>query len=436
MICRIEELESVFDSFYPTTPEPRNREMRIKRMEMLLDYLGHPERSFRSYHVAGSKGKGSTAAYLSAIISGSGRKCGLYTSPHLFSVRERFTLSGQFFHDREYIETCNELLGKVKDFSFPSSFGSEKPTEFEIYTAYGYMLFKATGCSEAVIETGLGGRLDATNTLHSAAAILTPIELEHTELLGNTIKEIAGEKAGIITSSSPVFSSCQEEEAEEVFRKRAEAMGAEFFYLPEHLSSFASTITAEGAITSFIIEGKEYKLKLRMASKEMAENAALAILAAEKLSLLSEEGVKRMENVQLPGRFEERIIEGNLVVIDTAHTPHSASSTMDSFLKVSKKERRTLIIALADGKKENEIIRILFPFFDRIIITKTNSFKKSNPERLYQKGKELFPDKDIMMEQDADIALDSALTLSSDILITGSFYLASEMERLRKSNES
>ena len=191
VIKQIAELETVFDTFAPESGDRRAREHRVERMKLFLSFLGNPEKAFRTYHIAGSKGKGSTASYLSAIITGYGRKCGLYTSPHLFSVRERFTLSGAFFSDSLYINTCNKLLEKTGSFIFPSSLGPEKPTTFEMYTAFAYILFKEAGCTDAVIETGLGGRLDATNTIESEAVFITEIELEHQDVLGKTIREIA-----------------------------------------------------------------------------------------------------------------------------------------------------------------------------------------------------------------------------------------------------
>lgn len=434
VIDRIEELETAFSSFEPSTADGRTRERRLERMERLLSFLGNPERAYRTYHVAGSKGKGSTAAYLAALITGTGRKCGLYTSPHLFTVRERFTISGAFFPDRFYIDVCNEMLEAVSSFTLPPELGPEKPTVFEMYTAFGYMLFKESGCTDAVIETGLGGRLDATNTIRSDAVFITPIEMEHQDVLGPTIKAIATEKAGIITSSAPVFTSFQKEEAGEVFRNRSALMGAPLFPLEDHLGAFRAETTKEGEKTSFTIDGMPFSLTLSMSTKAMAYNAALALLGASKLSLLSSEGLRLMEKMQLPGRFERRIIDKRLVVIDTAHTKISAAHSAEAFRKISG-DAPVLILALVSGKDEDGIIRSLLPHFSSVIITKPSSYRKSDPSRLAERARSLFPDKDIRLIENPDTALDSALALPSDILITGSFYLAGEMERLRKEYE-
>ena len=141
MVRDIAELETVFDSFYPSLPDEKVRENRLERMVRLLDLLGHPEESFRTYHAAGSKGKGTTSMYLASILEGAGRVCGLYTSPHMYTVRERFMLPSGFFSDELYLETASELLDKVSSFSLPGHLGSEKPTTFEMYTSYVYMLF-------------------------------------------------------------------------------------------------------------------------------------------------------------------------------------------------------------------------------------------------------------------------------------------------------
>ncbi len=430
MITAIEELETVFDSFAPSMPDERTRERRLERMEALLDRLGNPEKAYRTYHIAGSKGKGSTAAYLAALLEGSGKVCGLYTSPHLFTIRERFTLSGKFFPDEFYITICNELLARINGFGLPEELGPEKPTVFEMYTAYGYMLFQRWGCTDAVIETGLGGRLDATNTIMSEAVFLTPIELEHTDVLGETITAIAREKAGIIRTNSPVFTAEENPDADKVFREKAETMDAPYYPLPEFLAAMETETTIDGEQAELTLNGKEYKLHLKMATKAMAENAALAILGADKLGFLTENGIREMERVQLPGRFERRTVENHLVVIDTAHTVHSAAVTRDAFIRIAK-NNPVLIFTLVAGKDEDGIMKTLFPPFRRVIITKPSGYKKSNPAELAGRAESIFPEKHIIYIESPDAALDVALREESSILITGSFYLASEMSKLR-----
>ncbi len=432
MIHSIEELETAFDSFEPPIPDRRTREYRLDRMRLLLAHLGNPERKFRTYHAAGSKGKGSTCAYLAALLTGCGRKCGLYASPHLYTIRERFTLSGKFFSDSEYIETFNAMMEAISDFSLPENCGPSSPTTFEAYTAYAYLLFSNTGCTDAVIETGLGGRLDATNTIDPEAVMLTPVELEHTNILGNSIRAIAGEKAKIIVEGKPVFVSSQSADAEEVFRREADEKNAPITFLHETAKEFSSRTEKDGERVSFILDGRKYSLNLRMTTAAMAENAALAVLTAARLGFLSDEGLRLLERTELPGRFERRVVNGHLLVIDTAHTVNSVIATRDAFFRLSDADDPVLIFGAVEGKDIEHMAAELFPPFRRIIISRPGTFKKSDPEGIFRAAQRMFPEKEISLVVNQDEALDSALSLSSDILITGSFYLAAGMERLRK----
>ena len=273
MVRDIAQLETVFDSFCPSLPEARIRDNRLERMVRLLDLIGHPEESYKTYHTAGSKGKGTTSMYLASLLEGAGRRCGLYTSPHMYTIRERFMLPSGFFSDELYTETASKLLDLVSSFTLPEDLGSEKPTTFEMYTAYGYMLFREAGCTDAVIETGLGGRLDATNTITPEAVILTPIELEHTQVLGDTIAKIALEKAKIIRPGVPVFVSRQRKEAMDVFRKEAMENNATFFTFDDCIKSFSSETTKTGEKVSFSLNDRDYSLMLSMTTEAMAENA-------------------------------------------------------------------------------------------------------------------------------------------------------------------
>ena len=294
--------------------------------------------------------------------------------------------------------------------------------------------FTAGVDADAVIETGIGGRLDATNTISPEAVFLTPIELEHTDVLGHTITAIAGEKAKIIRHS-PVFISRQKEEAEDVFLREAEEMNAEVHLFRNEIHDFSSSTEKDGEKVSFSIDDRKYSLKLQMATEAMAENAALAVLGAARLGFLTDQGIMNLERMQLPGRFERRMIDSHLVVIDTAHTVNSVATTRDAFMKITSHDP-VLIFGAVDGKDIEHMIRELFIPFRRIIISKPGSFKKSSPEKIFELAVSLFPEKDIEYIESPSVAFDSALTLSSDILITGSFYLAAEIERLRGENES
>lgn len=427
MIDSIKALEDFFDSHAPSL-NTALRDNRLERMRLLLKHLGNPEDSFRAIHIAGSKGKGSTAAYISKLLEASGKRTGLYMSPHLCSIKERFTLSAAFFPEEAYIEAGRELEDAISGFSLPSDLGPSLPTTFELYTAYAYMLFRKEGCTHAVIETGLGGRLDATNTIMPIASVIMPIELEHTAVLGSTLSEIAYEKSKIIKRNVPVFISNQRKEAMDVLVEEARSQSAPLFLAESEIRDLESCTKADGEHVSFMIDDSSFSITLRMATKAMAENASVAILAAKRLGFLTEAGIREMEALQLPGRFERTVYKGRNMVFDVAHTARSIRAAREAFSSIYCMEESTLLFSLIEGKDDIAIMKEIIPHFARIIISKPGTFRKSNIERLYEEATTLFPDKDIMLIPDSHEAVSKAMEGKGDILITGSFYLASAIK--------
>ena len=213
-----EEIFLYFESFtnLERSMSFTEREYRLDRMRYLLDLFGNPQNKLKIIHVAGSKGKGSTAAATASILSSLGYKTGLYTSPHLITYRERITHAGVFIDDRDLIKTGNKIwkILEIENIPFP-----DPPTTFELLTLYAFLVFSDTACEWAVIETGIGGRLDATNVTVPEASVITPIEMEHADILGDSIEKIASEKCGIIKEGKPVFVSPQKEEPLSVIKK-------------------------------------------------------------------------------------------------------------------------------------------------------------------------------------------------------------------------
>ncbi|MBO7349605.1 MAG: bifunctional folylpolyglutamate synthase/dihydrofolate synthase, partial [Spirochaetales bacterium] len=186
-----------FTNLEKKTDNYTTRTYRLDRMQAIMKTLGDPQSCYKTIHVAGSKGKGSTASYIAASLRAAGFKTGLYMSPHVSDYRERFTINGAFIETSVLLSVAEKLVSALEGFHFCDEMGENQPTTFELYTAYAFMLFKEENCTWAVIETGLGGRLDATNILKPEASVLTPIELEHTDILGPTIEKIAIEKSKI-----------------------------------------------------------------------------------------------------------------------------------------------------------------------------------------------------------------------------------------------
>lgn len=410
------------------------RGYRLERMHALLRHLGNPERRYKTIHLAGSKGKGSTASFIASALSANGEITGLYLSPHLVDYRERFTLAGVFFPDEDLICVAEELSQKLEDFHYDGDYGYASPSTFELYTAYAYMLFAHAGCTWAVIETGLGGRLDATNTIDSVAEVLLPIELEHTAILGSTIPLIATEKAKIIKKNSIALISYQRPEARSVFEKECEEVGAEAFFLDKEVKTLETHTTIAGEIVHIVFSsGKEEHLCLAMRGEVQAQNAALALLTSMKLGFYRE-GVteKAIENTTLPGRFEIQKYQGKTLVFDVAHTKESMMHTINSFAALfPQREKNCCIYASIEGKDSTHMLTSILSVFDTVVISRPGTFKKSDIGALYAEACSIAPQTTIILEEDAKSALLTGLShTASDgtLLITGSFYLASDIK--------
>ena len=407
---------------------------RLDRMRSLLDHIGHPENDFLSVHVAGSKGKGSTACFIANGIQAAGYKTGMYLSPHLSNYRERFTLCGKFFSEMELVAAANELVRRLEGFHFQDEWGTTEPTAFELYTSFAFLLFSLTGCQWAVIETGLGGRLDATNTIVPQASVITPIELEHTAILGNTIALIAGEKAKIIKPGVPVFISRQQEAARTVFYNESLETKSRLYDLEIEVEAISSRTNPTGEQCRITWRSQmETNMKLAMRGEVQAENSALALLVLQKIGLYTPGTTESaMEKATLPGRMQQ-LNDNPPLYIDGAHTVQSLRHLLNSFQQLHAGKSNTVIYGVLEDKDHVHMSNLLLPLFDHIIISRPGTFKKSDPESLFLLFKKEIGDKEnprLYLEKDAKKALLLALECTPGdgaILCTGSFYLAGEI---------
>lgn len=407
------------------------RHARLERMRRLLSFLGNPEGSFRCVHVAGSKGKGSTARFISAAIAAGGTRTGLYLSPHLSDTRERFTLDGAFPPDDLYLDVAGELMDDVARYTEKYGTG-ERPTTFELYTCLAYRLFGAMGCEWAVIETGLGGRLDATNTIMPEASVITPIEFEHTSVLGGTIEEIAAEKSKIIKKGRPVAIGLLRPEAKDVMLREALAQGSEAWLLEREISSISTRTTAEGEVCSIRFrDGWERTLGLSMLGEVQASNAALAVMATRKLGLFTPgKSEAAIEKATLPGRFERRSFRGVEVILDVSHTKESVRHAVSSFKALHPDmQNACCLFGAIEGKDVDGMLRAILAEFPSLVIAKPSEHRKSDSSMVYERARELGGGgKTIIHEPDAAKALERAAAPGGPVLVTGSFYLACLIE--------
>lgn len=420
-----------FTNLEKQTTHYTTRTYRLDRMQALLAYIGNPERFFKTIHLAGSKGKGSTASYIACALTALGYKTGLYMSPHLVDYRERFTLSGVFFSDELLVETGNQLANLIEGFSFSDEWGETKPTTFELFTAYAYLLFKSAGCQWAVIETGLGGRLDATNTILPQACVLCPIELEHTKILGDTIGKIAAEKSKIIKQGVPVFIGIEDKEAMQVFLAEAKQQNSQTYCLSDKLTNLATATTVEGEMVDLHWkDGTIDHLRLAMRGSVQAQNSALALLVLRTLGLYNNRVIPALERNQVPGRFQ-RLSTFPCLYVDGAHTVRSLDALLRSFAMVHTSQGNTIIFGALEDKDHSHMASLVLDYARTIIISRPGTFKKSDIQSLYELFLELASKRKesyrILLIEDNLEALRTAYSLTereSAILACGSFYLA------------
>jgi dihydrofolate synthase/folylpolyglutamate synthase len=425
-------------------------------MEVLTALAGHPEKCAPAIHVAGSKGKGSVTGMISAILEAQGLKTARFTSPHVSEYRERIMGGNAFFDESLYAEAGNELReltaalekSPEREASLfdPRKPNGEAPTFFELLTLYFFLCARKARCQVMVLETGMGGRLDATNIVDPLVSVITLIELEHTEYLGPTVAAIAGEKAGIIKKERPLILAEQEEEALEVFKTQSALKNSPLIYFPDTAEPGKMEISREG--TRFTLSFKKphffdspLDLFIPLPGEIQGKNAGLAILAAKTaFPALGEAAVRQgLGGFRLPARFEELIRDPPLV-IDGAHTRRSAEECAATFTRLYG-EGGILIFGCAAGKDAGSMAKILGPRFSVIIITTPGTFKKSDPEGIHavfreelSKRSRGLPGAELLFIPETGQAVRRAVELSRErglpVLGTGSFYLAAEIRQI------
>ena len=418
----------------------------LERIKALAAMAGHPEKCAPSFHMAGSKGKGSVTGMIAAILGVSGKKITRYTSPHVYDFRERLFLGNGFFPEEIYVDAGKELLGLADNFILTNR---EEPSFFELLTLWFFLCSRKANCDIMVVETGLGGRLDATNILDPLVSVITPIELEHTEVLGNTIAAIAGEKAGIIKPGKPLVLSRQKPEALEVFQEHASRKKSQLFYFPDWAELKDVSVSKKGTSFSLVLKnpGKEGlitasfpDLFIPMPGEVQAENAGLAVLAIKTIFPdFSEEKIREgLAGFTLPARFE-RICDSPQVVIDGAHTGQSIKLCLNTFSSLYG-DGGILIFGCGAEKNVQAMAELCVPRFSKIIITTPGTFKKSFPEKIYsifeELGSKINERLELFFIPDTKEAVDKALSIAMatglPILGAGSFYLASEIRSFIK----
>jgi dihydrofolate synthase/folylpolyglutamate synthase len=369
----------------------------LENVQRLLRELAVPGKGQRIVHVAGTNGKGSVCAMIDSISRAAGYRTGLFTSPHLVIYRERMRVNGEMIGQEEVAGGLGALREMIHDWD-------PHPTFFEITTALALDHFKNTGCELIVLETGLGGRLDATNALTPIVSVITPIGYDHEKWLGDTLEAIAGEKAGIIKPRVPVISARQEPEAEKVIRARAAECDAPLeFVLKPYLG--------DGTIA--------------LCGTHQRENAALAIAAlrAGNIVIGEDEIACGLAAVHWPARFQRW--DGR-TIIDGAHNPSGAQVLADTWREQFGDERAAIILAVLREKNIDGICHALAPIAARFILPRIRTERALPPNELATQLSSITPSLPYSIASTFVDALALARAHPEPILITGSLHFAGE----------
>jgi len=356
----------------------------LRRMEELLGRLGHPHLASRSIHVAGTKGKGSTAAMIAAALSAAGYRTGLYTSPHLHTFRERISIDGEQIAEREFATLAQRLKPEIDEMNRRHTYG--ELTTFEILTAIAFAYFRERGVDFQVLEVGLGGRLDATNVVKPQVSVITSISLDHAEVLGDSLAKIATEKASIIKPGATVVSSPQWREAETVIKQVCRVQGARLIAVGKDVTwkKFAADITGQ----SFTVKGKagSYRLTIPLIGEHQLENAATAVAALEVLApfgVTEEHIAKGLAQVRWPGRLEILRHEP-LFLVDGAHNADSARRLRQAIKQYLEFDRLVLILGASSDKDIAGIVGELASLSSLTIVTRSRHPRALAPALLLE----------------------------------------------------
>ena len=405
----------------------------LERMNVLLEKLGNPHEDLKVLHVAGTNGKGSVCRYLYEILQAAGYRCGLFTSPFLEVFNERIEFDGSFISDAD-LQRCSDVVLAMTEEMVAE--GHESPTEFEVITAVAFLYFKEKNTDFVVLEVGLGGRGDSTNVVkRPLCSIITSISLDHTDRLGETIEEIAAEKAGIIKEGCPVITGVENEEAMWVLKHKAiekhtpifDALQSPFEILEE---------TVEGTRVRAEVLKETYEFTISMVGRHQVQNALTALTAIALLNKRGDftvtdeqiaEGFKRAKQI---GRFE--IMEkGPFVILDGAHNPGGAKALKETVLRHFKDKKILMVTGILADKEVEEVLDSFMDITKDFIATEPDNPRKLPAEELTEKMQKRGGHVHCFSKAEEAVSCAQGLYEAYDvILFTGSLYLIGKIRGL------
>ncbi|MGX6605050.1 bifunctional folylpolyglutamate synthase/dihydrofolate synthase [Micromonosporaceae bacterium Da 78-11] len=418
----------------------------MKKIRDLMDVLGSPQRAYPAIHLTGTNGKTSTARMIDALLRAHGLHTGRYTSPHLETIRERISLDGESITEERLVDTYNEIapLAELIDARV-----SEPLTYFDMTTAMAYAAFADAPVDIAVVEVGLGGEEDATNVIDAGICVMTPIGLDHTEWLGDTIEDIAWAKAGIIHKGATVISAKQTEDAARPIAERTAEMGAtllreggEFDVVERKQALGGQVLTLRG------LGGVYDEIFLPLFGAHQAQNAALALAAVEaflgagpdkQLNVdLVREGFAQADS---PGRLE-RVRNAPTILLDSAHNPHGMAATVAALEEEFKFRHLVAVVAVLSDKDASGMLDLLEPAAARIVVTQNSSPRSMPVDELAQLAADIFGEDRVTVALNLPAALQAAVAIVEDdtsgelsgvaVLVTGSVVTVADARKILK----
>lgn len=398
----------------------------LENITRLLDLMGNPHRNYKIIHVAGTNGKGSTCAFIASVLNEAGFLTGLYTSPHLERITERIKIAdreirqGDMSEITAYVKGCIEKMLKE---------GCPHPTEFELLTAIGFEHFKREDVKYAVIEVGMGGRLDATNVINPEISVITPIGLDHMYVLGKDRISIAREKAGIIKPGIPVVCGPQRQAVKDVIEEECIKNGAPFVYAGEGVIKNHQP-GPKGQIFDLIWRNEEYKaLEIGLLGRHQLDNASLAFLVCRRLGISEEITRKGLKKAKWPGRMEI-IKRAPLVLIDGAHNEEGAESLVEGLKQFFPDKKVLLILGMLKDKEVDKVTKILAGYADKVVTVSPVSIRSLDPQLLKEVVKKY--------NNNADCAYTVAQAVNKYVIpseeriivFAGSLYMIGEVRKL------
>ncbi|MFP4456347.1 MAG: bifunctional folylpolyglutamate synthase/dihydrofolate synthase [Clostridia bacterium] len=399
----------------------------LERISAILKHLDNPEKDLKIIHVAGTNGKGSTSAMLASILLENGFDVGLFISPYLESFNERIQVNGKPIKQEELAKLVSEIKPIVEKVAETEA---GQPTQFEIVTAMGFKYFKNIGVDFVVLEVGLGGTYDATNIVNPIISLITSIGLDHQAILGDTLEEIAAEKAGIIKKNKPIVIAVTKKGPLKVIREKAKQKKASFYALGESFNVKRIDYSIEGQTFEYTIDQKTNVYKTSFLGEHQIRNASLALTTAFLMkdmgyNIDNEKILSGLAKAKWPGRLE--IINKNpYIILDGAHN-EQATEVISSSIKELFSKRIILVLGILSDKNYQKMVKDLVPLAKTVFITAPDYYRALDTTNLTKESKKYC--EEVFEIDGVANAIDEAINISTKddlILITGSLYTVGE----------